>query len=100
MRSSRDRMTIVQAKLALEIGTAKDQNGKPAYSNEQLRSAALTLALEAHDDYRQLREKSRAVNNRAISELLIDHNILVDQKCLLMVELGIPLETEGQKYPH
>jgi len=45
----RDRMTIVQAKLALEIGTAKDQNGKPAYSNEQLRSAALTLALEAHE---------------------------------------------------
>ncbi len=94
----RDRIRSIHAKLVLEVGTVKDGKGKLIHSNEQLRSAALTLKLQEHEEFREVREKSRAIDHE-ISEIVIEHNKLVDQKYLLMVELGISLKSEDEKYP-
>ncbi len=94
----RDRMRRIHAQLVLDIGTAKDEKGKSIYSNEQLRDAALTLKLEQHDEYRESREQNRVLDHD-VRGIVIDYNTLVDQKYLLMIELGIPVESENEKYP-
>jgi hypothetical protein len=94
----RDRIHIIRAKLTIEIGTAKDNKGKPVYSNESLRDAALTLKLEEHSEYSTLRDQLRR-HDGEVSDIVIEYNKLVDQKYLLMTELGISSESEGEKYP-
>jgi hypothetical protein len=92
-----DRIRPIHAKLVLEIGTTKDEKGKLVYSNEHLREAALTLKLDEHEGFRELSEKRRTISHE-VSEIVIEYNRLVEQKYLLMVEMGIPLESEQEKY--
>ena len=84
----RDKINIIRAKLIIDIGTAKDDRGKPVYSNEQLRNAALILRLDENGEYQQLKERLRELNNED-QELVIDYNRLVDRRLLLLVEVGV-----------
>ena len=94
----RDRQRIIHSELLLEINMAKDEKGKPIYSNEHLRRAALHLKLEEHEEYLELRKKSRLIEHER-REIYIEYNNLIDRKQLLMFELGTALEVEMKKDP-
>ena len=84
----RDKISVIRAKLIIDIGTAKDDRGKPVYSNEQLRNAALTLELDENEEYQRLKERLRELNNED-QELVIEYNRLVDRRLLFLAEVGL-----------
>ncbi len=87
------RTRLIRAALVIEIAKAKDEKGKPVYSNEQLREAALTLQLEKNDEYRRLRAERLELEDQD-EELIIESNRIVDQKLLLFAELGLLLQPD------
>lgn len=84
----RDKINVIRAKLIIDIGTARDDRGKPVYSNEHLRNAALTLRLDENEEYQRLKERLREFNNED-QDLIIEYNRLVDRRLLLLAELGL-----------
>lgn len=87
------RTRLIRAALVIEIAKAKDEVGKPVYSNEQLREAALTLQLEKNDEYQRLRAERLELEDQD-EELIIESNRIVDQKLLLFAELGLLLQPD------
>jgi hypothetical protein len=85
-----DRTSVIRAKLTIDIATAKDDKGKPIYSNEQLREAALTLGLAEDEEFQGLKERLRALDDEE-QALVIEHSRLMDQRTLLMLEMGLNL---------
>ena len=85
----RDRLVVMRAELVIDIAAAKDERGKPLYSNEKLREAALTLRLAEHEGFQELVERRRALNDQ-VKTLAIENNRLVDRKEVLMIEMGSP----------
>jgi hypothetical protein len=83
-----DKTSVIRAKLVIEIATSKDEKGKPVYSNEQLREAALTLRLDEDGEYQRLKERLRELDDQE-QTAVIEYNRLVDQRMLLMFELGL-----------
>jgi hypothetical protein len=93
----RDKISIIHAKLVIDIGRAKDDKGKPVYSNEKLREAALTLSLNENEEYQRLKEKMRELDYED-TELDIEYHKLVDRRLLLLAELGLanPTSTDSK----
>ncbi len=89
---------MIHAQLVIEIAKVKDEKGKPVYSNEQLREAALTLQLEKNDEYRRLRAERLELEDQD-DELITESNRLVDHKLLLFAELGLPLQPDVDETP-
>lgn len=52
----RERMNEIEIVETLDIAAAKNGEGKPLYSNETTRSAALALRLVGNEDYTELKE--------------------------------------------
>jgi beta-N-acetylglucosaminidase len=84
----RDRINVIRAKNLVEISFAKDNKEKPIYPSEQVREAALIIALDKDMEFRSLREKLRASENK-LQEILIEHGRLSNRKTLLMFEAGL-----------
>ena len=92
------RTILIRAPLVIDIAKAKDEKGKPVYSNEQLREAALTLRLEKNDEYRRLRAERLELEDQD-DELITEVNRLVDHKLLLFAELGLLLQPDADETP-
>jgi hypothetical protein len=60
MADLRNQIDLKQSAATLEILNAKDEGGKPLYSNETARSAAIKLALAANPRYQELERKLSA----------------------------------------
>jgi len=84
----RDRINVIRAKNLVEIAFAKDNKDKPLYPSEQVREAALIVALDKDSEYRTIREKLRMLENK-LQEIVIEHVRLSDRKALLMFEAGL-----------
>ena len=97
-RNILDRTRLIRAALVIEIAKAKDEKGKPVYSNEQLREAALTLQLEKNDEYRRLRAERLELEDQD-DELITESNRIVDHKLLLFAELGLLLQPDADETP-
>ena len=82
-----DRTSVIRAQLVIDIAKAKDEKDKPMYSNSKLREAALTLRLKDDEGYQGLLERLRELDEEQ-EPLVIEHNRLVDQKTILMMEMG------------
>ena len=50
-----------EALLTLDVVTAKDETGKPLYSNESLRAAALILAKEQSAEINELKTREKSL---------------------------------------
>jgi hypothetical protein len=50
-----------EALMTLDIVTARDEGGKPLYSNESLRAAALTLAKEQSEELNELKNREKTL---------------------------------------
>ncbi len=50
-----------EALMTLDVITARDESGKPLYSNESLRNAALTLAKEQSEELNELKTGEKAL---------------------------------------
>ena len=50
-----------EALMTLDIVTARDEGGKPLYSNESLRAAALILAKEQSEELNELKNREKAL---------------------------------------
>ena len=83
-----DRINVIRAKSLVEIAFGRDIKEKPLYPSEQVREAALVVALDKDSEYRTLRDKLRLLENKS-QEILIEHNRLSDRKALLMFEAGL-----------
>lgn len=94
----RDRTGVIHAELLLDIGLARDEKGKPIYSNEDLRRAKLSIELDQNKEFVQLRSQLREIDTQ-VRDICVEYNKMVDHKYLLMLELGIPADTENEKYP-
>ena len=93
----RDRIMVMRAEIVIDIGTAKDETGKPLYSNQKLRDAALTLKLADHQEFQEVVETRRALSDK-LRALAIEHNRLVDRKEILMIEMGsLPSSDDAQR---
>jgi hypothetical protein len=61
LQDVREEIGSREAFMTLEIGAARDEAGKPLYSNETLRAAALTLAKEQSEDTKALRHQEKTL---------------------------------------
>ena len=52
----KDKLEELKAKILIEITEAEDENGKPKYSNQNVREAALTLELATNPEARTIKE--------------------------------------------
>lgn len=59
LQTIRDEIAGKEALLTLDVVTAKDETGKPLYSNESLRAAALTLAKEQSPELNELKTREK-----------------------------------------
>lgn len=84
----RDRMNVIRAKNLVEIAFARDNKEKPIYPSEQVREAALVVALDKDSEYRTLRDKLRMLESK-LQEISIEHFRLSDKKALLMFDAGL-----------
>jgi predicted nucleic acid-binding Zn-ribbon protein len=53
----REKVATREALMTIEIVTARDETGKPLYSNESMRAAAVTLAKNNSEELRNLWEQ-------------------------------------------
>jgi len=84
----RDRINVIRAKNLVEIALAKDSKDKPIYPSEQVREAALVVALDKDAEYRTLGDRLRTLESK-LQEISIEHARLSDKKALLMFEAGL-----------
>ena len=84
----RDRINVIRAKNLVEIAFARDNKDKPVYPSEQVREAALVVALEKDSEYRTLRDKLRMLESK-LQEISIEHIRLSNKQALLMFEAGL-----------
>ena len=94
----RDRINVIRAKNLVEIAFARDDREKPLYPSEQVREAALVVALDKDAEYRTLRDKLRMLEDK-LQEILIEHSRLSDRKALLMFEAGLTSPSIAQTAP-
>lgn len=87
-REIADRMEVLRARLMLQIATARDDDGKPLYSNRELREAALTLALSEGEGYRLLRQHLWQLEDDR-RRLEIELERLEDARLLALVDAGV-----------
>lgn len=79
----------IRDNLLLEINFERDDKGKPRYTNEKLRQAALSIRLRRDPEFQKLKARRRELDE-AIDRLAIEHNKLVDKKYILMAEVMGP----------
>jgi phosphoglycerate-specific signal transduction histidine kinase len=87
-RMTSDRVSVIRAELMIDIAKARDEKGKPIYSNENLRRAALTLRMEENEEYQGLKERQRDLDDE-LATLAIEHNRLEARRGLLALEMGL-----------
>lgn len=61
LQAVREEIGSREALMTLDIVTARDEGGKPLYSNESLRAAALTLAKEQSEELNELKNREKAL---------------------------------------
>jgi hypothetical protein len=83
-----DRVRVIRAKLMIDIAKARDEKGRPIYSNEDLRRSALTLSLEENEEYQKLKERLRDLDDE-LATLAIEYNGLEVRRGLLALEMGL-----------
>lgn len=83
-----DRVRVIRAKLMIDIAKARDEKGKPIYSNEDLRRSALTVSLEENEEYQKLKERLRDLDDE-LAALAIEYNGLEVRRGLLALEMGL-----------
>lgn len=83
-----ERVSVIRAELMIDIAKARDEKGKPIYSNENLRRAALTLQLEENEEYQRLKERLRDLDDE-LATLAIEHSRLEARRGLLALEMGL-----------
>jgi len=97
-RKIRTKLQDLRAQYIIDIGTKKDDKGKPVYSNEHLREAELTNRLNNNSEYIKLRDELWEIDEK-LDVLYVENNKLVDIKYMLMMKLGIPFDEGAEKYP-
>jgi hypothetical protein len=61
LQDLREQLGLRESTATLEILGAKDEQGKPLYSNETTRGAAMKLALASNNQYQELSSRIAAV---------------------------------------
>ena len=61
LQTVREEIGSKEALMTLDIVTARDEGGKPLYSNESLRAAALTLAKEQSEELNELKNREKTL---------------------------------------
>ena len=97
-RKLHSKTQVIRAQYIIDIGTTKDEKGKPVYSNEHLREAELTNRLNNNPEYIGYRDELWVIDDK-LDELYVENNKLVDIKYMLMIKRGIPFDEGAEKYP-
>lgn len=61
LQTVREKIGSREALMTLDVVTARDEGGKPLYSNESLRAAALTLAKENDEELSSLKSQEKTL---------------------------------------
>ena len=61
LQTIREEIGSREALMTLDVVTARDEGGKPLYSNESLRAAALTLAKEQSEELNELKTREKTL---------------------------------------
>ena len=69
LQLDREELAAIEAEISLQILDAKNDAGKPLYSNETARANALTLQLRQHTDYQFRLTNIRATEQEATPEV-------------------------------
>ena len=64
LQTVREEIGKLEALMTLDVVTARDEGGKPLYSNESLRAAALTLAKEQSEELNELKTREKTLDQR------------------------------------
>ena len=56
-----DEMELIESQAMLDVSFATDDKGKPLYSNDASRKAALKVALGSNEEYKELTERHRLI---------------------------------------
>lgn len=89
-REIRDKQRLIRAKHMKDITMEKNERGKPIYSNQDSRTAEITLRLEKDEEYHELAKKYNELRGEE-ARLSIVYNRLADRKAILT---GVLFEDE------
>jgi hypothetical protein len=81
----REKIGLIQARLLLEVAQERDESGKPIYSNEKLREAAVRVRRAEDDTYQELHEAEKALRHEH-EDLIVELNRLSARKELLTAD--------------
>jgi hypothetical protein len=81
----REKIGLIRARLLLEVAQERDERGKPAYSNEKLREAAVRVRLAENNAYQELHEEEKALRHEH-EGLILEINRLSMRKELLTAD--------------
>lgn len=89
LEDTRSELSMFRAKTLVAISQAKDEHGKPTYSNQKVRDAELIVRLHENENYRNLSKQVKKKTNEQTS-IRIELNRLQRRKEIISLELGIP----------
>jgi hypothetical protein len=84
----REQSRLISARIQVDVAIAKDDKGKPLYSNQNVRDAAVTVKLAEDEALQTLKPEIDRLNNE-IRSIQIEQNRLSMHKQILMLELGL-----------
>ena len=84
-----EKCVAIRDNLLIEVNFERDEKGKPKYTNEKLRQAALSIRLRADTQFQELKARRKELDDE-IDRLAVEHNKLIDKKYILMAEIAGP----------
>ena len=97
-----EKCVAIRDKLLIEVNFERDDKGKPKWTNERLRQAALSIRLRADTQFQELKARRKGLDVE-IDRLAVEHNKLVDKKYILMADIAGPAmlgRVGDEKFPH
>lgn len=86
-REISDRVGVIHAQTPVDAATEYDYGEDATRSNPELRQAIIALRLQENEEYQTLKKRLWELDD-AERPLAIEHNRLVDQRTLRMLEMG------------
>ena len=86
-RQISDKVGVMFARVVIDVANLKDETGGPAYPDQQLRDAAVTLRLLENEEYQALKKRLWELDD-AEKALGTEFKRLSDRRTLRVLEMG------------
>jgi hypothetical protein len=93
-----ERISVIKSQIILDIALKRDNKDKTLYTTENIREAALIVALDNSEEYKKKKSELQVIRD-SIQEIIIESTRLSYKRSLLMFEAGlgnIPIQDKSE----